>query len=249
MAQSNKKAADESSTPQPQAGTVISPGQTVDLHAVSGPPSPKAPPESPKKVESKPPEPASVPTEAVIPEPPKPVPTDVPAPVPAAEPMTTETEEPAAAENTISWTASEFVAHDKTAGWYALLLFGAALFSAIVYLVTKDVVSSGVVLAAAVILAVFAAHKPQEQQFMLDEQGITIGQKRYDYDDYKSFAVASEGAFSSLVFMPLKRFAIPLTIYYAPEDEERIINLLSERLPLEEHRLDAIDNLMRRMRF
>ncbi len=58
-----------------------------------------------------------------------------------------------------------------------------------------------------------------------------------------------EGAFSSVVFMPLKRFAPPRTIYYAPEDEDRIVGLLVNRLPLEEHRADAVDGLMRRIRF
>lgn len=152
-------------------------------------------------------------------------------------------------QGAISWSASEFVAHDKTPGWYALLLITAGVFAVGVYLLTKDMVSAGVVVVAAIILAVFASHKPREQRYILDDQGIVVGQRRYDYDDYKSFAVTSEGAFSSLVFMPLKRFAVPLTIYYAPEDEERIVSLLSERLPLEEHRLDAVDNLMRRIRF
>jgi hypothetical protein len=49
--------------------------------------------------------------------------------------------------------------------------------------------------------------------------------------------------------MPLKRFATLTTVYYAPEDEDKIVNLLSKHLPLEEHKLDAVDHLMQRIRF
>ena len=250
MAQSKQKAAesDEAAAPQPLAGSVISPGQTVSLRQpgeTAPPPAPKVMPAEPIKASSAKDEPQTAP-----PAEPKITPS-VPAAAPE-EPGIDEAQpadETEPAEGELSWTASEFMAHDKSAGWYVLLLLGAGLFAAAVYLLTKDVVSTGVVIVAAIILAIYGSHQPQEQQYTLDAQGIGIGSKRYDYDMYKSFAVASEGAFSSLVFMPLKRFAVPLTIYYAPEDEERIITLLGDRLPMEKHRLDAIDHLMRRLRF
>jgi len=152
-------------------------------------------------------------------------------------------------ETDISWTASEFVAHEKTTGWYASLLLGSLLLAALVYLVTKDVISVGVVVVAGVLLAIYGSHQPRQIQYSIDAGGINVGQGHYSYDGFKYFSVATEGAFSSLVFMPLKRFAIPLTIYYAPADEERILDVVSSQLPLEEHRLDAVDNLMKRIRF
>jgi hypothetical protein len=241
MAQSEKQSTDkdETAAPQPMAGSVISPGQTVNLHQPGEAAAPAPKPAAPEPVQMIAPAKAEPPQVAAQ-QPP-------PAQPPVIEDETPET--PTSDETAISWTASEFMAHDKSAGWYVALLVGAGVFAAAVYLVTKDVVSTGVVIVAAVILAIYGSHKPQEQQFTVDAQGIGIGSKRYSYDSFKSFAITSEGAFSSLVFMPLKRFAIPLTIYYAPEDEERIVNLLSDQLPLEEHRLDAIDNLMRHIRF
>ncbi len=212
---------DEAAVAHP-AGTVISPGQAA----------PVAPP--------------AAPAETAVAEPTA----EAPEPDSAAGPAEAEapTDDNVDA-STVRWTASEFVHHEKSSGWYALLLGGSVVFAVLVYLVTKDVISAGVVVVAAVILAIYASHKPGEQRYSLDKTGINIGQKRYHYDDFKSFAVASEGAFSSLVFMPLKRFAVPLTIYYDPADEEKIVNLLSDRLPLAEHRPDGVDHLMRRIRF
>ena len=96
---------------------------------------------------------------------------------------------------------------------------------------------------------VLGSRKPRQQQYILDPAGLTIGQKHYDFSAIRSFTVVPEGAFSSIVFMPLKRFAQTTTIYYAPEDEDRIVDMVSQSLPFEEHRADAVDSLMRRVRF
>jgi hypothetical protein len=58
-----------------------------------------------------------------------------------------------------------------------------------------------------------------------------------------------EGAIPSIVFMPLKRFAVPTTIYYPEEEEENIVGVLAGRLPMEQHGHDAIDRLMHRIRY
>jgi hypothetical protein len=149
----------------------------------------------------------------------------------------------------VAWTASEFVAHDKSFRWYTALAGGAIIFAALVYLVTRDYVSVGVVLLAALIFGYYAGHQPREMQYKLDASGLTIGSKHLDYGQFRSFSVLPEGAFSSIVFMPLRRFAVPTTIYYAPEDEERIVGMLESRLPLDERGHDAIDRLMHRIRF
>ncbi len=149
----------------------------------------------------------------------------------------------------VSWTASEFIAHRKSPRWYGMLAVAAIVMAAIVYALTRDKVSTAVVMVAAVVLGFYAARQPRELDYQLDDRGLSIGSKFYDYDSFKSFSVIDEGAFASITLMPLKRFMPPLTIYYAPDDEPRILNLLAERLPLEEHRADAIDHLMRRIRF
>ena len=151
--------------------------------------------------------------------------------------------------DSITWTASEFVAHDKSAGWYFALAVSAALISALVYLITKDVISVAVVVVAALLLGVYGSHKPRELEYRLDEHGIGIAHKYYSFDQFRSFSVRAEGAFTSIIFMPLKRFAPPISIYYAPDDEDKIMAALSSRLPFEEARRDAVDNLMRRIRF
>lgn len=149
----------------------------------------------------------------------------------------------------VEWTASEFVAHNKGMGWYALLALGAILLAAVIYLFTRDIVSAGIILFVALLLGVAAGKKPRILHYQVNDSGLVIGQKFYPYAEFKSFAVMEEGAFSSIMFLPLKRFMPPISIYYDPEDEERIVDVLSYYLPLENRQHDAFDRMIRRIRF
>jgi hypothetical protein len=102
---------------------------------------------------------------------------------------------------------------------------------------------------AVLTLGIYAARKPRVQQYTLTPQGLNVGPKNYTFENFKSFAVAEEGAIASIVFMPLKRFMPPLTIYVAPDMEEQVISYLSALLPFEQHKQDAVDSLLKRIRF
>lgn len=149
----------------------------------------------------------------------------------------------------VSWTASEFIAHHKDFGWYLGLAVSAVGLSALVYLLTRDVISVGVVILAAGLFGGYGARQPRQLQYKIDGQGIGIGAKYYRFDNFRSFSLIPEGAFNSIMFMPLKRFAPPLSIYYDPADEEKIMNVLVARLPFEQRRRDAVDALMHKIRF
>ncbi len=149
----------------------------------------------------------------------------------------------------VEWTASEFVAHDKGTQWYLALGAGSVVLAAIIYLLTKDILSTVIVLLVGLLFGIAGARKPRVLHYQVNDHGLAIGQKFYPYNEFKSFAVMEEGAFSSIMFMPLKRFMPPISIYYAPEDEERIVQVLAVYLPMEMRTHDAIDRLTRRMRF
>jgi len=169
----------------------------------------------------------------------------------AAEPQTSSAMPNTATRrnDSISWTSSEFIANDKSAGWYGLLGLAALIVAAGIFLLTHDLISAIVVIVAAILLGVFAGHKPRDLEYVLDDKGITIGQKFYGYESFKSFAVADEGSNSSIVLMPLKRFMPQLTIYYEQKDEDNIVDILADRLPMEEHRTDMVDRFIHRIRF
>lgn len=149
----------------------------------------------------------------------------------------------------VTWTALEFIAHQKSASWFVAMGGVAAVIAVLVYIITRDVFNLVVILIAAVIFAVAAGRPPRQMQYTVDDHGIEIGRRFYPYSEFRSFSIADEGPFRSLVFMPLKRFMPQMTIYYDPEDEDRIGEVLIEHLPMHEHRHDMTDRLMKRIRF
>lgn len=239
-------------TSNPQPGQTVTPTSQA---AADNPQPPTEPPEPPEPQtpaesqstsvsESAPPEPAAIkpPTETQVVEEAK----ELDDSFESAQPEDADNEDQAGA---ITWTASEFIAHAKSLGWYATLAAAAIALAAIFFLITRDPVSVGVVIVSAILLGTYGRHQPRQLEYRVDNNGLNVGQKRFGYDEFRSFSIIPEGAFSSIVFMPLKRFAVPTTIYFPPEDENKIASLIANHLPLEERGHDAIDRLMQRIRF
>jgi hypothetical protein len=154
-----------------------------------------------------------------------------------------------AALDDVTWTASEFIEHSKGIGWYGLLMLAGLAVAGLNFFFTKDVVSTVLLALAVLIFGIYAGHKPREQQYHLSPQGLQIGGKLYVFQAFKAFSVAEEGSTASIVFTPLGRFAPPVTIYVAHDMEDRVLNYISNFLPLEQRRADAVDGLLRKIRF
>lgn len=151
---------------------------------------------------------------------------------------------------TISWTASEYIAHQKSTSWYLALAGATVLFAVLVYFITGgDILSVTVVVLAAIVLGIYAAKKPKEQQYAISAAGVMVGEKTYSFSLLKTFSIADEGAFSSITFWPMKRFMPALSIYYDPQDEEKIVEVLSNYLPMDTQKTDTVDKFMRKIRF
>ncbi len=152
-------------------------------------------------------------------------------------------------DSSVTWTASEYIHHDRGAGWYLLLLLGTIGLAAGVYFITKDYFATGTIAVLGIIVAIFAGRKPNQLTYELTGSGIKVGEKNYNYNLFKSFAVIRDGTLNSISLIPIKRFMPPVTAYFAAADEQKITNTLGNKLPYEERKPDSIDKLSRRLRF
>ena len=160
----------------------------------------------------------------------------------------TATASPAPSGQTVTWSASEFIAHDKPTGWYGLLAMGAALVAGTVYLLTKDWIAVVVVVIVSIIFGVGASRRPRVLTYKIDSTGLTVGDKHYGFAMFKSFSV-EEGPIQAISLLSIKRFMPPLSVYYPLEQAEEIVDALSQYLPFEPHSSDPIDRLMHRIHF
>jgi hypothetical protein len=239
-----KQTSSEEPTWQFKPGETISPrSQGADTPA----PAAAAEPKSPAQVGVPAAEPAAPPTPV-----PQPEPAQQPE-LPAAETETVSEADFGPSDydtsDSLSWTASEFIAHHKTAGWHVGLIGAAVVIAAVLWLITKDWVTTGVVIFAGFILSLYGGRHPGELQYQLDNYGISIGQKHFNFSDFRAFSIMPEGAFASISLLPTKRFAPMTTLYFAPDDGDKIIDILGNHLPQQPMKPDAIDSLMRKIRF
>ena len=165
-----------------------------------------------------------------------------PAPESTQAPISTDYED-------LSWTASEFMEHQKPHGWYLTVTLAGLALAGVLYFIVEDIITVLVVAVAAILFAIVGARKPGATSYSLSHAGLRVGSRVYPYATFKSFSVIEEGAIDSIQFAPLKRFMQPVTIYFPPEQEDQIIDLLADYLPHEDRQHDPIDRLMKRLHF
>jgi len=148
----------------------------------------------------------------------------------------------------VSWRASEYIHHDKGVLWYVVLgLVTIAGTGLAVFL--QQWIFAALVLAMGVAIGVYASRPPREVEYRITEEGIYVADRLFPYINFRSFGVEADGAFYSLQLRPTKRFMPGLTIYFAEDDGEDIVDVLSEYLPMEELKPDMVDMFMRWLRF
>ncbi|MDZ7785879.1 MAG: hypothetical protein U5L95_02040 [Candidatus Saccharibacteria bacterium] len=229
-------------------------------------PQPEAPEDTPAPqnqppVEEKPapPEPSTAAKQPTDPLPPEPQPTDTNTRAEFTssgfeqgnqQPPESTPPAPAPSSNAqVSWSASEYIAHQKGAAWYLGLAGAGALITVLVFVVTRDIIATAVFPVITLLFGIFAARPPEVRQYEVQSSGITISGKHYDFEDFKSFAVQEQASMPAIFLLPTKRFMPAITIYFPPDQGDEIIGTLSQYLPHEERDADAVDRLMHRVRF
>jgi len=150
--------------------------------------------------------------------------------------------------DSIEWQASEYVQHDKGAGWVfiltvvALLGVGAALwFGQWMFAFLLGVM--------AVAFGYYAVRKPRIMHYQLSNDGLKINGKPFPITDFRAFGVIDDGALYSIRLIPAKRLAPAIMIYFAEDDGETIVDILGRHMPMEQMHPDIMDVIMRKLRF
>ncbi|HSX00162.1 MAG TPA: hypothetical protein VLH38_03955 [Patescibacteria group bacterium] len=156
---------------------------------------------------------------------------------------------PKPVDDVVEWTASEFIAHPKNPTWYVALAVVMIVLSAGIYFITHSLVAMLAIAIMGLVLGVAASRQPRIVGYRLDRGGLSIEKHFHPYGNFKSYAIIDEGAFSSITLVPLRRFDLPLNIYFSPEDEHKIIGAISKYLPAERGELDALAHFMRTIHF
>ena len=79
-------------------------------------------------------------------------------------------------------------------------------------------------------------------------QGLYVGETLYNFENFKSFGVLQDGIHNSIMLIPRKRFAMGVSVFFPDEVGEAVVDILGQRLPMENLKLDVVDTIVRKLR-
>lgn len=151
--------------------------------------------------------------------------------------------------DSVSWTASEFIAHRKNVGWYATVALVTVIVTALVFVLTHDRISTVMIIIVGILFCLGAARKPRVLSYKLDNDGLTIGDRLHPYGEFRSFTMLRDGPFANIELLPFKRLMPQTSIYCSPEDEDEIVDMISQHVPYEQRPNSFVDRFTRHIRF
>jgi hypothetical protein len=147
----------------------------------------------------------------------------------------------------VNWEAQEYIARDKNTGWYVgLVAVGLGLVTLAAWL--QQWTFLALIVVSIVAIMVYSSRPPRMLHYSLSSKGLSEGNKLYDFGQFKSFGVLRDDKRFSIVLTPRKRFAARVTVYFPEAQGEQIVDMFGARLPMEEVKMDLIDQLVRFLR-
>lgn len=147
-----------------------------------------------------------------------------------------------------SWQASEFIHHEKSAGWYMILgLIAVVLVLAAI--ITRQWFSIAVFATMTAAVVVYASKEPRILAYRLDSHGLTIDGKSNPYSSFKSYSVLKDTGWHMIDLDPTRRFAPRVSIIFDNEDLGKITSILDAKMPRVDREPDWIEKLTRSIRF
>jgi hypothetical protein len=156
---------------------------------------------------------------------------------------------PTSDSSVVSWSGPEFVAYDKNSTWYFYLLIICVILCAVVVVALKDIITALVIAFAFLLIGIYGSRKPKEISYAIDDSGVKIGEKHFLFSDYRNYSLFSEGQFSCISLMPLKRFGVTASLYFPQQNKKAVSEIISSHLPFEQHKPDMVSRLLTRIRF
>lgn len=181
-------------------------------------------------------------------------PDEAPEDAPEVDETAADAEGPAREQDTpdnppVTWSAQEYVHLDKGPIWFILFALVVIGLVAVDVLYLHAWTLSLLVIVMAVAVIIYVRRPPRTLTYALSpKQGLYIGEQLRTFDEFKAFGLIKDGDHHSIMLIPRKRFAPGVSVYFPEEVGERIVDILGQRLPMENLKLDVVDIIVRKLR-
>jgi len=149
----------------------------------------------------------------------------------------------------VHWSANETIDAEKGGLWFVALIVIALILIAGDIFWLKEFSFSVLVVVMAAVIIIFSRRPTRSIDYTLSgEQGLYIGEKLYHFNEFKAFGLIQDQGQHSILLIPVKRFALGVSVYFPEESGEKIVDIFGARLPMREMKLDFIDTIVRKLR-
>ena len=101
----------------------------------------------------------------------------------------------------------------------------------------------------AIAVIIYTRRPPRMLTYGLSgQQGLYVGERLYHFEEFKAFGLIKDGEHNSIMLIPTKRFSPGVSVYFPEDAGEQIVDILGQRLPMEDLKLDVIDIVVRKLR-
>lgn len=147
----------------------------------------------------------------------------------------------------LEWEAEEYIARDRTVGWYVgLFVIGATL--GVLAVLWRQWTFLALIVLSMVTIIVSTIRPPKKIKYSINKEGLSEGEQTHKYADFRGFGILKEGNNFSAVLIPKKRFGMMVKIYFPETNGEAIVDILGSKLPMEEVKLDVLDKIVNFLR-
>ncbi len=149
----------------------------------------------------------------------------------------------------ITWTAQEYVHLDRSPLWFIAFIFIVLGLIALSIFVFNAWSFALLVVVMAIALIVYIRRPPRTLTYALSPvQGLYVGERLYTFEEFKSFGLIQDDGHYSIMLIPRKRFAPGVSVFFPEDAGEPIVDILGQRLPMENLKLDVVDVIVRKLR-
>jgi len=149
----------------------------------------------------------------------------------------------------VTWSAQEYVHSDRGGWWVVLFVLVVLGLVAVSTFLLKSWSFSALIVVMAITLVIYIRRAPRTLTYALSPaQGLYVGERLYHFDEFKSFGLIQDGPHYSIMLIPRKRFSAGVSVFFPDEVGERIVDILGQRLPMENLKLDVVDVIVRKLR-
>lgn len=148
----------------------------------------------------------------------------------------------------VRWQGTEYIHREKSPVWFVIFAIICVVLILIAIFVIQSITFAILIPVMATALLVYAKRPPRLIDYTLSRQGLHVNDHLYPFSEFKSFGVIHGDDEYSVFLVPVKRFRPGVTVYFPEEAGEAIVDMLAARLPMREVHLDAVDQIIRKLR-